>query len=104
MTTNLAECMNFVLKRARSLPICALIKATFERIETWFIERRVKAYSMLQAGHQYPEKINAIIRKKISNKQKCVKCADTREKIMNFKFERCFLHMITAYQCLLELN
>jgi len=51
MTTNLAKCMNSVLKRARSLPICALIKATFERIATWFVERGVKADSMLRAGH-----------------------------------------------------
>jgi len=63
MTTNLVECMNSVLKIARSLPICALIKATFERTATWFVERAVKAYLMLQASHQYPEEINAIIRK-----------------------------------------
>jgi len=29
MTTNLAECMNSVLKGARSLPICALLKTIF---------------------------------------------------------------------------
>ena len=103
MTTNLAECMNSVLKRARSLPICALIKATFERTATWFVERGVKADSMLRADHQYIEEINAIIRK-INNKWECVKFVDTQEKIMNFKFKRCFLHMITAYQCLLRLD
>jgi len=31
MTTNLAKCINFVLKGARSLPISALVKATFEK-------------------------------------------------------------------------
>jgi len=31
MTTNLAECINSVLKGARSLPICVIIKTTFER-------------------------------------------------------------------------
>jgi len=103
MTTNLAECMNSVLKRAHSLPICALIKATFERTATWFVERGVKADSMLRAGHQYPKEINTII-KKINNKRECVKCVDTHETIMNFKFKRCFLHMITVYQCLLQLN
>lgn len=33
MTTNLVECMNSVLKGARSLPICALIKKIFERVK-----------------------------------------------------------------------
>jgi len=39
MSMNLAECTNPILKRARTLPICALIKATFERTTSWFIER-----------------------------------------------------------------
>jgi len=43
--------MNSVLERTRSLPICALIKATFERTTTWFVEREVKVDSMLRAGH-----------------------------------------------------
>jgi len=47
MTTNLVECMNSILKRACSLPIYALIKATFERTAIWFLERGVKADSML---------------------------------------------------------
>jgi len=43
--------MTSVLKRACSLPICALIKETFERTATWFVEIGVKADSMLRAGH-----------------------------------------------------
>jgi len=74
MTTNLAECMNSVLKRGRSLPICALIKATFERTATWFVERGVKADSMLRAGHQYPEEINTIIRKNQQQAGMCQVC------------------------------
>jgi len=42
MTTNLAKCMNFVLKQARSFPICPLIMATFERTAAWFVERGIK--------------------------------------------------------------
>ena len=34
MTTNLAECINFVLKGARSLLISVLVKATFEKTKT----------------------------------------------------------------------
>ena len=103
MTTNIAECMNSILKRARSLPICALIKATFERTATWFVERGVKADSMLRASHQYPRKLMLLL-EKINNNRECVKFVDTQEKIMNLKFKRCFLHMIIAYQCLLQLD
>jgi len=31
MTTNMAECLKFILKGARSLPIWALVKTTFQR-------------------------------------------------------------------------
>jgi len=34
MTTNIAECINFVLKGARSLPISTLVKATFKKTKT----------------------------------------------------------------------
>jgi len=37
-TTNLAECINSILMGARSLPICALVKSTFERTKDWFVE------------------------------------------------------------------
>jgi len=84
MTTNLAECMNSVLKRARSLPICALIKATFERTATWFVERGVKTDSMLRAGHQYPEEINTIIRK---NQQQAGMCQVRRYSRDNNEFQ-----------------
>ena len=95
--------MNYVLKRARSLPICALIKATFERTATWFVERGVKADSMLRAGYQYTEEINAIIKK---NQQQAGMCQVRRYSRENneFQVQEIFLHMITAYQCLLQLD
>ena len=57
MTTNLAECMNFVLKGARSLSICALVKTTFEITKSWFVEWRTKTGCMLWVDHQYPKDI-----------------------------------------------
>ena len=57
MTTNLTECMNSVLKGARSLPICALLKITFQNINAWFVKCDLKADSMLRACHQYPEDV-----------------------------------------------
>ena len=59
MTTNLAECINSVIKGARSLPICAIVKTTFERTKDWFVERGTKAKCMLRAGHLYSEDITA---------------------------------------------
>ncbi|ESW27157.1 hypothetical protein PHAVU_003G178700 [Phaseolus vulgaris] len=47
MTTNLVECMDYILKRARSLPSYALIKTTFERTNSWFVERGMKAKYMV---------------------------------------------------------
>jgi len=42
MTTNLDEYMNSILKEARSLPTCALVKKYFERTKSWFVDRRMK--------------------------------------------------------------
>ena len=47
MTTNLVECMNFVLKGACVLPIIVLVKTTFKRIKLWFVERGVHVSSIL---------------------------------------------------------
>ncbi|XP_043693412.1 uncharacterized protein LOC122643903 [Telopea speciosissima] len=46
MTTNMSETINSVLKGARALPITALVRLTFYRLNTYFITRReqVAAY------------------------------------------------------------
>ena len=55
MTTNLAECMNFVLKEARALPITALVKATFSKINVLFVNKGTQIINMLRAGHVYSQ-------------------------------------------------
>jgi len=47
MTTNLAECINYIMKGVRSFPICALVKTTFERTKDWFVKRDTKVECML---------------------------------------------------------
>ena len=37
MTTNMVESMISILKGVRILPICALVKKTFERTKSWFL-------------------------------------------------------------------
>jgi len=47
MTTNLAECMNSVLRGARSLLISTIVKSTFQKINSWFVERGMRMDSMM---------------------------------------------------------
>ncbi|XP_057249334.1 uncharacterized protein LOC130590794 [Beta vulgaris subsp. vulgaris] len=56
-TTNLAEVFNNVLKGARFLPITALVKLTFFRANTYFVERHRLSKKRLLDGHAYSVKI-----------------------------------------------
>ncbi|RYR08174.1 hypothetical protein Ahy_B05g075742 [Arachis hypogaea] len=55
MTTNLVECINSVLKGARNLPITALVKATFYRLNELFTRKRAEAEARINAGHVFSE-------------------------------------------------
>ena len=46
-----------------SLPIWALVKTTFQRTNSWFVERGMKAASMIAGGRQFPEDIVTSFRK-----------------------------------------
>jgi len=72
MTTNLAECINSILKGAWSLPICAIVKTTFERTKDSFVERGTKAECMLRVGHLYPKDITAQLRKNEQQSAMCI--------------------------------
>jgi len=84
MTTNLAECMNYVLKGARSLPIYALLKITFQNINAWFVERGLKVDFILRVGHQYPEDATTLLQQ---NHQKSAYCHVQRYDQDNYEFE-----------------
>ncbi|XP_072087366.1 uncharacterized protein [Arachis hypogaea] len=53
MTTNLVECINSVLKGACNLPITALVKATFYRLNELFTRKRAEAEARINAGHVF---------------------------------------------------
>lgn len=93
--------MNSIMKGACLLPIyiCALIKETFKRTISWFIDWDLKANSMLRVGHQYQECIMKLL-EKINHKRACVMCIDMIDKISNFRFKRYFLHIIIVHTCL----
>ncbi|XP_025662174.1 uncharacterized protein [Arachis hypogaea] len=55
MTTNLVECINSVLKGARNLPITALVKATFYRLNELFTRKRAEAEARINAGHVFSD-------------------------------------------------
>ncbi|CAH9137623.1 unnamed protein product [Cuscuta epithymum] len=57
LTTNLSESFNHALKGCRTLPITALVRATFDKSVQLFVERRNAGMMWNQSGYQFPEKI-----------------------------------------------
>ncbi|KAL1291417.1 hypothetical protein AAHE18_20G199200 [Arachis hypogaea] len=53
MTTNIFECVNFVLKGTRNLPITALVKSTYGRLAELFVIRGQSAEAQLGSGHRF---------------------------------------------------
>ncbi|CAH9103674.1 unnamed protein product [Cuscuta europaea] len=57
LTTNLSESFNHILKGCRTLPITALIKATFDKVVQLFPDQRNTGAMWHQAGYLYPQNI-----------------------------------------------
>ncbi|RYR51317.1 hypothetical protein Ahy_A06g026335 [Arachis hypogaea] len=57
MTTNLVECINSVLKGARNLPVTALVKVTFYRLNELFTRKRAEAEARISAGLVFSEMV-----------------------------------------------
>ena len=76
--------MNSILKEARSLPIWALVRTTFQRTSLWFVERGTKVTSMIAGGHQFPKDIATSLRK---NQQQSVMCHVQRFNQDNTEFD-----------------
>ncbi|KAK4263348.1 hypothetical protein QN277_028771 [Acacia crassicarpa] len=57
MTTNLAECVNKVLRGARNLPITALVKLTCSRLVEYFVTRRVEINRNIAEGRIVAKKV-----------------------------------------------
>ena len=53
MTTNIVECINGVLKGARTLPITALVQLTFYRCVSYFDTRRGEIHARMTCGYMY---------------------------------------------------
>ncbi|XP_029149699.1 uncharacterized protein [Arachis hypogaea] len=53
MTTNLVECINSVLKGARNLPVLALVRATYYRLNKLFTRKSVESHERKRVGYTY---------------------------------------------------
>ncbi|XP_029148851.1 uncharacterized protein [Arachis hypogaea] len=55
MTTNLVECINSVLKGARNLPVTAIVRSTFYRLNELFTRKSAEAHERVRNGFTYSE-------------------------------------------------
>ena len=53
MTTKIAKCINRVLKKARMLPITALVQLTFNRCVSYFDTLRGEIHVIMTCGDMY---------------------------------------------------
>ncbi|XP_020989529.1 uncharacterized protein LOC110276761 [Arachis duranensis] len=53
MTTNLVECINSVLKGVHNLPVLALVRATYYRLNELFTRKSVETHEHKRAGFTY---------------------------------------------------
>ncbi|XP_029147106.1 uncharacterized protein [Arachis hypogaea] len=55
MTTNLSECINSVLKGTRNLPVCAIVKSTYHRLNELFVLKGQQAQAQIASGQVFSQ-------------------------------------------------
>ncbi|XP_057730848.1 uncharacterized protein LOC130946192 [Arachis stenosperma] len=86
MTTNLVECINSVLKGARNLPITALVKATFYRLNELFTRKRAEAEARINAGHVFSEMVTSKLHaNQIASGNIQVSCFDRQNEVFEVR-------------------
>ena len=65
MTTNISEVFNSVLKRARSLPVTALVQLTFFRLKGYFVVIRELGGNRLAFAEQFTPYVDAQIQGRV---------------------------------------
>ncbi|KAL8103797.1 hypothetical protein AgCh_028121 [Apium graveolens] len=63
MTTNIAESWNNAIKKARKLPITALVKALYYKVVSYFDQRRVEIEKQGVDGNEFTKYANKIMNK-----------------------------------------
>ncbi|XP_015966464.2 uncharacterized protein LOC107490204 [Arachis duranensis] len=55
MMTNLSECINSVLKGTRNLPVCAIVKSTYHRLNELFVVKGRQAQAQIASGQVFSQ-------------------------------------------------
>ncbi|XP_029147038.2 uncharacterized protein [Arachis hypogaea] len=55
MTTNLSECINSVLNGTRNLPVCAIVKSTYHRLNELFVMKGRQAQAQVASGQVFSQ-------------------------------------------------
>ncbi|KAK1381944.1 SWIM-type domain-containing protein [Heracleum sosnowskyi] len=63
MTTNMAESWNNAIKEARRLPICALVKALYYKVVSYFDQRRLEIEKQDVHGNEFTKHANKLMNK-----------------------------------------
>ncbi|XP_016191743.1 uncharacterized protein LOC107632591 [Arachis ipaensis] len=54
-TTNLSECINSVMKETRNLPVCAIVKSTYHRLNALFVQKGQQAEAQVVCGQIFSQ-------------------------------------------------
>lgn len=63
MTTNMAESWNNAIKESRKLPVCALVKALYYKVISYFEQRRVEIEKEAVNGNEFTKHANKVMNK-----------------------------------------
>ncbi|XP_057723475.1 uncharacterized protein LOC130939381 [Arachis stenosperma] len=61
MTTNLSECINSELKGTRNLPVCAIVKSTYHRLNELFVLKGRQAQAQIASGQVFSQFLQKVI-------------------------------------------
>ncbi|XP_025651750.1 uncharacterized protein [Arachis hypogaea] len=90
MTTNLVECINSVLKGARNLPITALVKAIFYRLNKLFTRKRAEAEARITTGHVFSELVTSKLHaNQLASGKIQVNCFDRQNEVFEVREMPC---------------
>ncbi|XP_029145799.1 uncharacterized protein [Arachis hypogaea] len=67
MTTNISECVNYVLKGTRNLPVTSLVKSTYGRLAELFVVCGQMAEAQLGTGHEFCQALVKAIEQNMRN-------------------------------------
>ena len=78
MTSNMVECFNNVLKGVRSLPVTAILKYTFFKLNEYFLRHSETTAKWIGEKKEYPDKVDDWLRFQAgkSAHQQIIRCND----------------------------